>query len=184
MDMINSCSTMYLVFKFELSLKFRHNCYNLNLLSVGRVLNLKSKSLMDMIWKGWAAVYLFLEMLEFWRNLSLKIFKITHDEFLYDESLNSYHSHIYMLARLWATHLLFTAYEHWVWSSYVDPYELVMRLKSRFTWTFTHTCYFYSGSTHPHTSTQVHLQIHLKLFYSCPGENSQKYLPIPVIPMK
>jgi len=54
-------------------------------------------------------------------NLSLKIFKITHDEFLYDESLNSYHSHIYMLARLWTTHLLFTAYEHWVWSSCVDP---------------------------------------------------------------
>ena len=45
-------------------------------------------------------VYLFLEMLEFWRILSLKIFKMLHDEFLYDESLNSYHSHIYMLARL------------------------------------------------------------------------------------
>jgi hypothetical protein len=67
---------------------------------MGRVLDLKSKLLTDMIWEGWAAVYLFLEMLEFWRILSLKIFKITHDEFLYDESLNSYHSHIYMLARL------------------------------------------------------------------------------------
>jgi len=57
--------------------------------------------------RGWAVVYLFLEMLEFWRILSFKIFKILHDEFLYDESLNSYHSHIYMLARLWATHLFF-----------------------------------------------------------------------------
>jgi len=67
---------------------------------VGRKLDLKSKLLTDMIWEGWAAIYLFLEMLEFWRILSLKIFKIVHDEFLYDESLNSYHSHIYMLARL------------------------------------------------------------------------------------
>ena len=57
-----------------------------------------------------------------------------------------------------------------------------MWLKSRFTCTFTHTCYFYSGSTHPHTSTQFHLQIHLKLFYSYPGENSQKDYPIPIIP--
>ena len=57
-----------------------------------------------------------------------------------------------------------------------------MRLKSRFTCTFTHTCCFYSGSTHPHTSTHFHLQIHPKLFYSYPGENSQKHYPIPVIP--
>ena len=67
---------------------------------MGRVLDLKSKSLTDTIWEGRAVVYLFLEMLEFWRILSLKIFKMLHDEFLYDESLNSYHSHIYMLARL------------------------------------------------------------------------------------
>jgi len=53
---------------------------------------------------------------------------------------------------------------------------------ARFTCTFTHTCYFYSGSTHPHTSTHFHLQIHLKLFYFYPEENSQKYFPIPVIP--
>ena len=57
-----------------------------------------------------------------------------------------------------------------------------MRLKSRFTCTFTLACYFHSGSTHPHTSTQFHLQIHLKLFYSYLGENSQKLFPIPVIP--
>jgi hypothetical protein len=38
---------------------------------------------------------LFLEILEFWRFYLLK--KMPHDEFLYDESLNSYHSHIYML---------------------------------------------------------------------------------------
>jgi len=57
-----------------------------------------------------------------------------------------------------------------------------MRLKSRFTCTFTHTCCFYFRSTHPHTSTQFHLQIHRKLFYSYLGENSQKYFPIPVIP--
>jgi len=51
-------------------------------------------------------------MLEFWRILSLKIFKMLHDEFLYDESLNSYHSHIYMLVRLRAALLLLTAYGH------------------------------------------------------------------------
>jgi len=135
-----------------------------------------------MIWKGWAAVYLFLELLEFWRILFLKIFKILHDEFLYDDSLKSYHNHIYMLIRLWTIYLLFTAYEHWVWSSCVDPQELVMRLKSKFTCTFTHTCCFYSGSTHPHTSTHFDLQIHQKLFYSYPGENSQKLFPIPIIP--
>ena len=53
---------------------------------MGRVPDQKSKSLTDMIWEGWAAVYRFLEMLEFWRILSLKIFKLLHDEFLYDES--------------------------------------------------------------------------------------------------
>ena len=57
-----------------------------------------------------------------------------------------------------------------------------MRLKSRSTCTFTHICYFYSGSTHPHTSTHFHLQIHPKLFYSYLGENCQKHYPIPVIP--
>ena len=59
-----------------------------------------------------------------------------------------------------------------------------MRLKSRSTCTFTHTCYFYSRSTHPHTSTHFHLKIHLKLFYSYPEENSRKLFPIPVIPCK
>ena len=57
-----------------------------------------------------------------------------------------------------------------------------MRLKSRFTCTFTHTCCFYSGSTHLRTSIHFHLQIYPKLFYSYPGENSQKHYPIPVIP--
>ena len=42
---------------------------------MGWKLNLKSKLLTDMIWEGWAAVYLFLEMLEFWRILSLKNLK-------------------------------------------------------------------------------------------------------------
>ena len=57
-----------------------------------------------------------------------------------------------------------------------------MRLKSRFTCTFTHTRCFYSGSTHLHTSIHFHLQIYPKLLYSYPGENSQKHYPIPVIP--
>jgi len=56
-----------------------------------------------------------------------------------------------------------------------------MRLKSRFTCTFTYTYCFYSGSTHPQTSTHFHLQIHPKLFYFYPEENSQKHYPIPII---
>ena len=55
-------------------------------------------------------------------------------------------------------------------------------VKSRFTCTFTHTCCFYSGSTHPHTSTHFHIQIHPKLFYSYLGENSQKHSPVSVFP--
>jgi hypothetical protein len=53
---------------------------------------------------------LFLEILEFWRIYLLKI-KMLHDEFLYDESLNSYHSHIYMLVRLGKLPLIFIACE-------------------------------------------------------------------------
>jgi hypothetical protein len=33
-------------------------------------------------------------------NFIFENLKMLHDEFLYDESLSSYHSHIYMLARL------------------------------------------------------------------------------------
>ena len=124
MEMMNSCSAMTSSQNWNLSqvcpwLLLIKICSKPEL--VGRVLDLKSKSLTDTIWEGWAAVYLFLEMLEFWRILSLKIFKMLHDEFQYDESLNSYHNHIYMLVRLWTIHLLFTTYEHWVWSSCVDP---------------------------------------------------------------
>jgi len=42
---------------------------------------------MDMIWKGFELLsVLLLEILEFWRIL-FEIFKLLHDEFLYDESL-------------------------------------------------------------------------------------------------
>jgi hypothetical protein len=40
---------------------------------------------------------LFLEILEFLRFYLLKNIQMLHDEFLYDESLNFYHSHMYML---------------------------------------------------------------------------------------
>jgi hypothetical protein len=49
---------------------------------------------------------LFLEILSF-ENI-----KMMHDEFLYDESLNSYHSHIYMLVRLGKLPLIFTVCKH------------------------------------------------------------------------
>ena len=69
-----------------------------------------------------------------------------------------------MLARLWATHLLFTAYEHWVWSSCVDRC------------TFTHICCFYSGST-IHIYPLISISRTTQKNYSTPnpGENSQKY---------
>jgi hypothetical protein len=35
-----------------------------------------------------------------------------HDEFLYNESLNFYHNHIYMLIRLGKLSLIFTNCEH------------------------------------------------------------------------
>jgi len=57
-----------------------------------------------MIWKGFELLLImFLEMLEFWRVYLLKNIKMLHDEFLYDESLNSYHSQIYMPCRLGKT---------------------------------------------------------------------------------
>jgi hypothetical protein len=43
---------------------------------------------------------LFLVTLEFWRFIFLKNLNLSHDEFLYDKSLNSYYSHIYMFARI------------------------------------------------------------------------------------
>ena len=56
-----------------------------------------------------------------------------------------------------------------------------MWLESRFTCTFTHICYFYSGST-----IHIYPLISISSFtqnYSTPnpGENSQKYFSIPVI---
>ena len=57
-----------------------------------------------------------------------------------------------------------------------------MWLKSRFTCTFTHTCYFYSGSTiHIYPSISISRTTQ-KYSTPNPGENSQKYFPIPVIP--
>jgi hypothetical protein len=50
---------------------------------------------MNMIWEGFELLFImFLEILEFWRIYLLKMNSL-HDEFLYDESLNSYHSHIH-----------------------------------------------------------------------------------------
>jgi hypothetical protein len=66
---------------------------------------------MDMIWKGFELLsIMFLEILEFWRIYLLKI-NLLHDEFLYDESLNSYHSHIHVY-RLRRLTFIFTICEH------------------------------------------------------------------------
>jgi hypothetical protein len=66
---------------------------------------------MDMIWEGFVLLsIMFLEILEFWRNYLLKI-NLLHDEFMYDESLNSYHIHIHVY-RLGSFTFIFTICEH------------------------------------------------------------------------
>ena len=90
--------------------------------------------------------------------------------------LNSYHSHIYMLVKLWTIHLLYC-----LWALSVvklcRPLEACHVVKSRFTCTFTHTCYFYFGSTHPHISISRTTQ---KYSTPNPGENSQKLFCFPL----
>jgi hypothetical protein len=74
------------------------------------------------IWYEKVRVVVYLVPRETW-VLEIYLFKnlkLPHDEFLYDESFNSYHSHIYMLARLGKlSHKLLTLY--WVWSTCVRP---------------------------------------------------------------
>jgi hypothetical protein len=66
---------------------------------------------MDMIWEGFELLsIMFLEILEFWRIYLLKI-NLLHDEFLYDESLKSYHSHIHA-CRLGSLTFIFNICEH------------------------------------------------------------------------
>jgi hypothetical protein len=63
-----------------------------------------------MIWEGFELLYImFLEILEFRRIYLLKI-NLLHDKFLYDESLNSYHSHIHVY-RLGSLTFIFTICE-------------------------------------------------------------------------
>jgi hypothetical protein len=103
------------------------------------------------IWyeKVWAAIYLVPRDARILENLSFEK-KLLHDEFMYDESLNSYHNYIFMLARLGKpAHKLLVLY--WVWSNHVRP---LLR-----GWSYsqdqdhvhsTHICCFYPESTHPH----------------------------------
>jgi hypothetical protein len=74
------------------------------------------------IWyeKVWVIVYLVLSDTRVLEIYLLKNIKLPHDEFLYDESFNSYHSHIYMLARIGKpAHRLLALC--WVWSTRVRP---------------------------------------------------------------
>jgi len=62
---------------------------------------------MDIIWEGFKLLsILLLEILEFW-IIYFESFNLLHDEFLYDEILNSYHSQIHMFARLQKPPLIF-----------------------------------------------------------------------------
>jgi hypothetical protein len=64
-----------------------------------------------MIWEGFELMsIMFLEILDFRRIYLMKI-NLLHDEFLYDESLNSYHNHIHVY-RLGSFTFIFTIYEH------------------------------------------------------------------------
>jgi hypothetical protein len=109
--MINSCSAVIpfkcLVFNLEFSrvldkiiLTWR---FALNLILVGHMLDLSLGSWWVWYEKVWATVYLVLSDTRVLEIYLLKILKLLHDEFLYDESLNSYHNHIYMLDRLGST---------------------------------------------------------------------------------
>jgi hypothetical protein len=74
------------------------------------------------IWyeKVWVVVYLVLKETWVLEIYLLKNLKLPHDEFLYNESFNSYHSHIYMLVRLGKlAHTLLALY--WVRSTRVRP---------------------------------------------------------------
>jgi hypothetical protein len=123
-----------------------------------------------MIWEGFELLsIIFLEILEFWRIYLLKI-NLLHDEFLYDESLNSYHSHIHVY-RLGSLTFIFTICEalsmvrlcrslgtgHPVKIEihlYTLPIYAASTLKVRIhlhPYTSTHIFCFYPGSTNPHT---------------------------------
>jgi hypothetical protein len=106
--MMNSCSAVipfkYLVFSLEFSwvldkiiLTWR---FALNLILVGHMLDLSLDSWQVWYEKVWATVYLVLSDTRVLEIYLLKILKLLHDEFLYDESLNSYHDHIYKLDKL------------------------------------------------------------------------------------
>jgi hypothetical protein len=74
------------------------------------------------IWyeKVWATVYLVPGDTWVLEIYLLKNLKLPHDKFLYDESFNSYYSHIYILARIGKpAHKLLALY--WVWSTRVRP---------------------------------------------------------------
>jgi hypothetical protein len=106
--MMNSCSAVipfkYLVFSLKFSwvldkiiLTWR---FALNLILVGHMLDLSLGSWRVWYEKVWATVYLVLSDTRVLEIYFKKILKLLHDEFLYDEILNFYHSHIYMLDRL------------------------------------------------------------------------------------
>jgi hypothetical protein len=74
------------------------------------------------IWyeKVWATIYLVPSDTWVLEIYLLKNLKSPHDKFLYDESFNSYHSHIYMLAKIGKpAHRLLTL--HWIWLTHVRP---------------------------------------------------------------
>jgi hypothetical protein len=102
---------------------FGNDCFDLRIYSKLETCGLRmlDLSLGDwQIWyeKVWATIYL---VLSDTRVLEIYLFKkLPHDEFLYDESFNSYHSHIYMLARIGKlAHRLLALC--WVWSTHVRP---------------------------------------------------------------
>ena len=103
------------------------------------------------IWdeKVWAAVYHVPSDTRVLEILSSENLKMLHGEFLYDESLNSHHSHICMLVRIGKTSTFIYCLCALSLVELCWPLELFMRLKSR-----SHTpctpCYFYPGSTHHH----------------------------------
>jgi hypothetical protein len=165
--MMNSCSAKIPSILPWILLSFGYDCSDLRIYPESKtcgwqLLNLSLGN--GRIWyrKVWVAIILFLEIClscyyliprDTW-ILEIYIFeniKLSHDEFLYDESFNSYHSHIYMIARLGkpAHRLLVLC---WVWSTRVRPLSRGWSCpqdQENYTHNL-HPCYFYSGSTHHH----------------------------------
>jgi hypothetical protein len=150
---MNSCSAVilfkYLVFNLKFSRVIGHNCFDMKICPKLKTCGLQKLDLGLGDWWAWygkvlSCCYLVPSDTRVLEIYLLKNLKLSHDEFLYDEWLNSYHNYIF--ARLGKpTHRLLTLC--WVWSTHVRP----LSRGSSYSQDQDHEhstqiCYFYPGS--------------------------------------